>query len=165
MGRPKKVTTENGPVPTANTEITIIEPSKATTPVVQSASEISFNTTKEALEGMVATVKQIKITDVTSLAIANQKMSTVNNHLKEIEAKRVELKAPFLEKSNMIDATAKQLKTILEDGIKHLKGEVLAWNNKLEQERKEAEEAARKANEAQAEIENDKRIVDYISRR
>jgi len=110
---------------------------------------------------------QIKVTDVTSLAIANQKMSHVNNHLKEIEAKRVEQKAPFLEGAKKVDDVAKQLKSLLEPALKHLKNEVAVWE--MERIRKENElkqkalEAARKAEEEAAAIANDKRIVDYIS--
>ncbi len=139
-----------------------------TTDVIITAAEVtSFENTKALFVELADQASQIKVTDVTSLAIANQKMSHVNNHLKEIEAKRVEQKAPFLEGAKKVDDVAKQLKSLLEPALKHLKNEVAVWE--MERIRKENElkqkalEAARKAEEEAAAIANDKRIVDYIS--
>lgn len=136
--------------------------------VIVSQSEVtSFENTKQLFIELADQVTQIKVTDTTSLAIANQKMSNVNNHLKEIEAKRVEQKAPFLEGAKKVDEVAKELKSLLEPALKHLKTEVANWET--ERIRKENElkqkalEVARKAEEEAAAIANDKRIVDYIA--
>lgn len=142
-------------------------PRKKTDVIVSQSEVTSFENTKQLFIELADQVTQIKVTDTTSLAIANQKMSNVNNHLKEIEAKRVEQKAPFLEGAKKVDEVAKELKSLLEPALKHLKTEVANWET--ERIRKENElkqkalEVARKTEEEAAAIANDKRIVDYIA--
>ena len=76
--------------------------------VIVSQSEItSFENTKQLFIELADQVTQIKVTDTTSLAIANQKMSNVYNHLKEIEAKRAALKKACRKEVHVISAVAR----------------------------------------------------------
>lgn len=135
--------------------------------VAVASSAVAFEQTKEMLMELHDQVIQIKVTDSTTLGIANQKMSNVNNHLKEIEAKRKELKEPFIKGGKLVDDTAKELSGVLEPALKHLKTEVGNWQlevlrkeNELKQ--KALEEARKKEEEAKA-IAEEQRIVSYIA--
>lgn len=135
-------------------------------PVIQETS-VAFEQTKEMLAELHDQVIQIKVTDSTSLSIANQKMSFVNNHLKEIEAKRKELKQPFIDGGKKIDDTAKELSGLLEPALKHLKTEVGNWQLELirkenELKQKALEEARKKEEEAKAAAE-ESRIINYVA--
>lgn len=127
---------------------------------------VSFEKSKEMLTEMAESVIQIKVTDSTSLAIANQKMTLVGGHLKEIEAKRKELKQPFLDGGKLVDDTAKELAALLEPALAHVKKEVATWET--ERIRKENElkqkalDEARKAEEKARNIENEKKITSYM---
>jgi hypothetical protein len=120
----------------------------------------AFGETQEMLQQLSAQVMQIKIVDETSLAIANQNLSKVNNHLKLIEEKRVELKAPYLKAGKDIDDAAKKLTSGLTAAINYLKKEILDWN--AEVTRKEAE--ARKKAEEEAQKNEDLRRVEYLTK-
>ena len=126
----------------------------------------SYEATKKLFAEIAESVIQIKVVDSTSLAIANQKMSTVNGHLKEIEAKRVEQKAPHMAAAKAVDDVAKELKALLEPALAHVKKEVATWET--ERIRKENElkqkalDEARKAEEDNKAIEEEKRITSYM---
>lgn len=126
----------------------------------------SYEATKVLFTEIAAQVVQIKVTDTTTLAIANQKMSTVNNHLKEIEAKRVEQKAPHMAAAKAVDDIAKELKALLEPALAHVKKEVATWET--ERIRKENElkqkalDEARKAEDEAKGIAEHKRITEYM---
>lgn len=117
-----------------------------------------FETTLELVTELSLQVQQIKIVDETSLAIANQKLSTVNNHLKLIEEKREELKAPINKAGKQIDSTAKELKAPFEAGIAYLKSQIISWNQQVMN--KEAELKRQQLEEAK--IKEEKRITNYI---
>jgi len=126
----------------------------------------SYEATKKLFAEIAESVIQIKVTDSTSLAIANQKMSSVNGHLKEIEAKRVEQKAPHMAAAKAVDDVAKELKALLEPALVHVKKEVATWET--ERIRKENElkqkalDEARKTEDEARNIENDKKITSYM---
>lgn len=136
-------------------------------PVLEQESSITFEYTKDMLAEIHDQVIQIKVTDSTSLSVANQKMSFVNNHLKEIEAKRKELKQPFIDGGKKIDETAKELSGLLEPALKHLKSEVATWQTEVlrkenELKQKALEEARKKEEEAKSNA-DEARIISYIS--
>ena len=136
-------------------------------PIEGATNSVSFEQTKEVLTEIAAQVIQIKVSDSTTLSIANQKMTFVNGHLKEIEAKRKELKQPFLDGGKLVDDTAKELSSVLDPALKHLKSEVGNWQIEvLRQERelqqKALEEARKKEDEAKA-VAEQSRVVNYIS--
>jgi hypothetical protein len=87
---------------------------------LQSTKDVFIQLSEEAL--------QIKVTDDVSLAIANQKLSAVNNHLKLIEEKRTELKKPYLDAGKKVDAIAKDLSEPLNNSIQYLKNQIKEWN-------------------------------------
>lgn len=126
--------------------------------VIVLAPDNKFGVSLEMFTELSAQVMQIKVSDETSLAIANQKLSFVNNHLKVIEEKREELKAPINKEGKLIDSTAKELKAPLEQAITYLKNEILEWNKEVM--RQEAALRAKAAEEAN--IAAEKRITDYI---
>lgn len=133
----------------------------------EQTSSVAFEQTKEMLSEIHDQVIQIKVSDSTSLSIANQKMSFVNNHLKEIEAKRKELKQPFLDGGKAVDDAAKELAGLLEPALKHLKSEVGNWQTQLLQKERELqqkalEEARKKEAEANG-IAEKARIVNYMA--
>jgi len=126
----------------------------------------SYEATKKLFAEIAESVIQIKVTDSTSLAIANQKMSSVNEHLKQIEAKRKEQKAPHMAAAKAVDDAAKELAALLEPALAHVKKEVATWET--ERIRKENElkqkalDEARKAEEEARNIENEKKITSYM---
>jgi hypothetical protein len=135
--------------------------------VVTQSNSVSFEQTKEMLTEIAEQVTQIKVSDSTTLSIANQKMTFVNGHLKEIEAKRKELKQPFLDGGKAVDDTAKELSSVLDPALKHLKTEVGDWQLQVIQKERELqqkalEEARKKEDEAKA-VAEQSRVVNYIS--
>lgn len=126
--------------------------------VILVPSTDKFGVSLEMFTELSAQVMQIKVSDETSLAIANQKLSFVNNHLKVIEEKREELKAPINKEGKLIDSRAKELKAPLEQAVAYIKNEILEWNKEVM--RKEAALRAKAAEEAN--IAAEKRITDYI---
>jgi hypothetical protein len=90
---------------------------------LQSTKDVFIQLSEEAL--------QIKVTDDVSLAIANQKLSAVNNHLKLIEEKRTELKKPYLDAGKKVDSIAKDLSEPLNNSIQYLKNQIKEWNLEL----------------------------------
>jgi len=135
--------------------------------VVTQSNSVSFEQTKEMLTEIAEQVTQIKVSDSTTLSIANQKMTFVNGHLKEIEAKRKELKQPFLDGGKAVDDTAKELSSVLDPALKHLKTEVGDWQLQVIQKERELqqkalEEARKKEDESKA-VAEQSRVVNYIS--
>lgn len=117
-----------------------------------------FGVSLEMLTELSAQVMQIKVKDETSLAIANQKLSYVSNHLKVIEEKYEELKAPIRKAGKEVDSANNELKAPMLAAKEYLKNEILEWNKEVM--RKEAELRAKAAEEANVAAE--KRITDYI---
>lgn len=146
MKKGKKKSEQEGEITVVSSEIQAKGPLKYFDESVEMMLEISNQ------------VKQIKVVDETSLSIANQKMSFVNNHIKLIEEKRVTLKEPYLKAGKDIDSAAKELKSPLEEGLKHLKDEVGDWNRKLMEKQAEL----KRQQDQEAAIAQEKRITDYI---
>lgn len=101
---------------------------------LQSTKDVFIQLSEEAL--------QIKVTDDVSLAIANQKLSAVNNHLKLIEEKRTELKKPYLDAGKKVDAVAKDLSEPLNNSIQYLKNQIKEWNLELLRREQELKQQA-----------------------
>ena len=101
---------------------------------LQSTKDVFIQLSEEAL--------QIKVTDDVSLAIANQKLSAVNNHLKLIEEKRTELKKPYLDAGKKVDAVAKDLSETLNNSIQYLKNQIKEWNLELLRREQELKQQA-----------------------
>ncbi len=126
----------------------------------------SYEATKKLFAEIAESVIQIKVTDSTSLAIANQKMSSVNEHLKQIEAKRKEQKAPHMAAAKAVDDAAKELAALLEPALAHVKKEVATWET--ERIRKENElkqkalDEARKAEDEAKALAKDKHVTEYM---
>lgn len=101
---------------------------------LQSTKDVFIQLSEEAL--------QIKVTDDVSLAIANQKLSAVNNHLKLIEEKRTELKKPYLDAGKKVDSIAKDLSEPLNNSIQYLKNQIKEWNLELLRREQELKQQA-----------------------
>lgn len=101
---------------------------------LQSTKDVFIQLSEEAL--------QIKVTDNVSLAIANQKLSAVNNHLKLIEEKRTELKKPYLDAGKKVDSIAKDLSEPLNNSIQYLKNQIKEWNLELTRREQELKQQA-----------------------
>lgn len=75
----------------------------------------------------------IKITDDTTLAVAMQKYSEANAIIKDIDAKRVEVKAPYWDACTKIDALAKGLADPLKKAVDEGKTKMLTYNKEKQQ--------------------------------
>lgn len=74
------------------------------------------------------TCNKINITDDTTLAIATQKYSEANALVKDIDAKRVEVKQPYWDACVSIDALAKKLSDPLKKAVTDGKVKILAYD-------------------------------------
>jgi len=101
----------------------------------QTESIKKFEALQTTVNSQIETLKQIEISDPTSLGVANQQLSAAKTLVNGIEEKRVELKAPFLDAGKKIDALAGNLSKPLESVMDSLKDKVLTY--------KKAEEAKR----------------------
>jgi hypothetical protein len=91
---------------------------------------------------------QIKVTDESTLSVAQQNLSKANDMAKFIEAKRVEVKQPHLDNCKTIDATCKDLSESILKGIAHVKEEIKQWELKrIERDRLEKEALEKKQRE------------------
>lgn len=75
--------------------------------------------------------QQIKVMDISTLAVAQQNLSKAVNIAAEIETKRKAIKEPYLVGGKLIDSTAKTLTETLELGVKSIKSEIANWQRKL----------------------------------
>lgn len=98
---------------------------------------------KEAIELRERATKII-ISDDTTLGMANQLLSKVNQLKKAVDEKRSELKKPYLEVGKIIDATAKEILTPLEEGVEIAKAEMKKYNDKMQEQLKAVQAAADK---------------------
>lgn len=74
------------------------------------------------------TCSKIQITDDTTLSIATQKYSEANALVKDIDAKRVEVKQPYWDACTTIDALAKKLSDPLKKAVTDGKVKILAYD-------------------------------------
>lgn len=114
----------------------------------QSESIKKFEALQATVNSQIETLKQIEVSDITSLGVANQQLSAAKTLVNGIEEKRVELKAPFLDAGKKIDALAGNLSKPLENVVDTLKDKVLAY--KTVEEKKLKEEVYRIQQEQQA---------------
>ncbi len=141
--------------------------------VIQLSSDLqasldSLQAFKEQTEAIKANCEQIIITDDTTLAVAQSNLSKANDLLKFIEEKRVQLKAPYLVAGKEIDRIGAELKTPIEDGIKHIKSQISEWDKKLEEKKKEEqrlleEKAAAEAKELEEKQKKSQEILASIN--
>lgn len=89
--------------------------------------ERQFNALKKASEEIAEQCNQITITDATTLAIAQQRLSLVKEKWNAVEAIRQKLKQPSLDEGRAIDKLAKPLLTPLQFAIDTGKQKILAW--------------------------------------
>jgi len=82
---------------------------------------------KQATDIATACTK-ITITDDTTLSIAQQKYSEANKLLKQIDAKRVEVKAPYWDACTSIDALAKKLSDPIKKAVDEGKVKMLTYD-------------------------------------
>ncbi len=76
---------------------------------------------------------KITISDDTTLAIATQKYSEANKLVKDIDAKRVEVKAPYWDACTKIDALAKKLTDPLKKAVDDGKVKMLTYDRDKKQ--------------------------------
>lgn len=91
----------------------------------------------------------IDIKDDTSEAVATQIISRANSYVKEIDAKRKELKAPVIALGKKIESTAKELSEPLEKAVTDGKAKLLAWK---QEKQKKAEAEANRLRELAGEL-------------
>jgi hypothetical protein len=111
---------------------------------------------------------KIKVVDEGTMSIATNNLSKVNDLVNLIEAKRVEIKAPYLSSGTLIDQTAKSIAEKAIAAVAHLKEELKQWEFKrIELENKKREELQKEHEKKLAEIEAQdkkrKEIQAYIS--
>lgn len=92
-------------------------------------SLLQLNSVKSQLSAEAQKLDKIEITDETSLSVLEQSMSKLNDLTKAVEAKRVALKAPHLDRCNAIDAAAKYVSNEPNESIKKAKEKKLVWIN------------------------------------
>lgn len=125
------------------------KPTTEVAPVKVKGLEV-LESLKAEIDSQATNCLQIKVTDESTLAIGQQNLSKINQLVKTIDAKRKELKDPYLQAGKQIDATANMLSEMAEKAIEHLKLEVKNWEIKKQEEAKAAQAALEaKAKEAE----------------
>ena len=118
-----------------------------------------FDQLKADISVFVHPCMKVEITDDETYEKAMRATKTVKEYSKKVEARRVELKAPYADFVKQIDAYAKVISQPLLEAETHLKRQLKIWNDvlearrleeehRLEQERMFREEAARQEIEA-----------------
>jgi len=102
-----------------------------------SKEEIEFNKLQAKVNDAVTRAGSLKIYDATTLAIATQVLSEVKGIHDAVEAKRVELKEPFLEGGKEVDRLAKTHLTPLKNALDKGRGAIMSYN--MEQQKKAEE--------------------------
>ena len=82
--------------------------------------------------------KNIEVTDETTEAIGTQIISQANAYLKDIDAKRKEIKDPYWNAGKKIDEIAKALMAPLEEAVNVGKNKMLKYKQEQERKRQEA---------------------------
>jgi hypothetical protein len=146
---------------------------KETTEVMTVSPELQKNldiilSLKNTVDEIGLNCMQIKITDETTLSVAQQNLSKANQIAKSIEEKRVQIKDPYFQAGKLIDKTCNNLVEVIEQGMNHIKSEIKTWeDNRKEAARKAQEELDRKLSEEKAAMEADEarkaEILDYIN--
>lgn len=125
----------------------------AVSPELQKNLDIILEVKKEA-DKIGNNCLQIIITDEATLSVAQQNLSSASQLAKTIEAKRKEIKQPYLDAGSLIDDTCAQISELVEKGILHIKTQIKMWDIKrLEEAKKAAEELAKKQEEERLALE------------
>ena len=117
-------------------------PSTTISPVV--VNNAAFAALKSEAAALASTCNAISIVDETTLALATQTLSKASGLVKAVEAKRKELKEPYLEAGKAIDSAAKSVTAELEVAIEKGRGSLKGWNEKVAAITAAAEEKVRK---------------------
>lgn len=88
--------------------------------------------------------KQIEVTDDTSLAVANQRLSLANDMVKQIEKTRKVLKQPSIDEGKMIDSIAGEIASPIEQAVSLGKSKILVYQ---QQQRAKQEAEAKRIND------------------
>ncbi len=110
-----------------------------------------FDQLKADIQLYVAPIKTIVVNSVASQEDAMISAKELKARLKRIEDLRKELKAPYKQAGDEIDAYAKTLEALLTEPGKHLETQLLAWNRELEKVRQAELERIRKEERARQE--------------
>jgi len=112
--------------------ITQVSPQQQQMEKIKSAAQLKF----QALQGLAYEImlnsKAINIIDENTLAIGQQTLSKANQLLKDVDAKRKEIKKPYYDAGIQIDAIAETVKSPLEDSIETIKVKLKVWNTEQE---------------------------------
>lgn len=95
---------------------------------VKSLAEKKFEMIRSEAIALAGQCAAIKITDENTLAMSQQVLSKANQIVKTVEAKRSEIKAPYLQAGKAIDELAKQIMDPLEKAIESGKLQLRKWN-------------------------------------
>ena len=136
-------------------------------PELQNSLE-QINQFKEEVDKVGENCLKIKVVDEGTMSIATNNLSKVNDLVNLIEAKRVEIKAPYLSSGTLIDQTAKSIAEKAIAAVAHLKQELKQWElQRIELENKKREELQKEHEKKLAEIEAQKQkrkqVESYIS--
>lgn len=96
---------------------------------VKSLAEKKFELIRSEAVTLAGQCAAIKITDENTLAMSQQVLSKANQIVKAVEAKRSEIKAPYLQAGKAIDELAKQIMDPLEKAIESGKLQLRKWND------------------------------------
>lgn len=118
---------------------------------IKTNAEKKFEAVKAQGVELAVRCNAIQITDVNTLAMAQQVLSQANEFDKAVEKKRKELKEPYLQAGKEIDAIAKSITDGVSKGIEMGKVKLRAWNDS-EKLRKNEEDAA------------NQKLVDYLKK-
>lgn len=99
----------------------------------------AINYYKASVESISANCKLISIKDETTLAIAQQNLSKANTLLTDLENKIKAIRKPYNDQLKKIGEVGSGLTSPLEEAVKHLKSEVLRWEEKRVEEAKKVE--------------------------
>lgn len=104
---------------------------------------------KEEIDTMSSQALNIKVSDSTTLSVAENNLSQINDIVKLVESKRKEVKDPYLQACKTIDETCKTLVESAQKSIAYLKEEIKTYEIKRqeEQRKKEAELEKKKQEE------------------
>ncbi len=91
-------------------------------------AEKKFEVVKEQGVALTTRCLAIKITDAGTLAMAQQVVSQTKEFEKAVEAKRAEIKKPYLDAGKEIDSIAKSINDPVRKGLNFAEEQLRAWN-------------------------------------
>lgn len=93
--------------------------------------EAQFNALKKSATYIAAQCNSIVITDDTTLGIANQRLSELNQTIKNVDSLHKQLKEPHLRNCQSIDGLRKALYDPMASALLTGKNKILAYNNEV----------------------------------